>query len=738
MRKIIFIISVTFLASLLNAQPDPEWLWAARAGGGGYEAGTAITTDSMGNIYTGGSFSGSASFGPFTLNCAGNMDLFVTKQDPAGNWIWAVRAGGGYNVNCEGISVDDLGNVYLTGDFNISASFGTININSVGQYDIYVAKLDPSGNWLWALCAGSPNMDGGYGIVFDEPGNVYLTGYFSSAVSFGADVLTSTGGLEIFVAKLDTAGNWLWAVQGGGTDTDRSDGIAVDNLGLLHITGWFNGTASFGTHTLTCAGMGDIFIARLDQDGNWLAASRAGGTSTESGRCIGVDGSGNACIIGTFYGTISFGDIELTDVSNYTDVFVAKLDPSGDWLWACRCGSNQGETFTGIAVDVSGNSYIIGDFEGTAAFGPFSLTSSGDKDVYVAKLDPSGIWLWAQRVGGTGYDVAQAIAVNAQGYVHMTGAFQLTADFGPFTLTSVAQSDIFIAKLYSHTTVNDLAALAVAGETSPLAGVPSEYTVAVQNNGNTVQSGYLVKLFLEGEVELGTVIGNSILPDSTQTFSLYWTPAVPGPTYLYGVVELTGDQNIANNQTPNLDVIVEYVPGTLMAIVNDLQYQPIAGACVNCGGQTGSTDTGGVCILQLAPGSYVVSASHPDYIAASQNVEVISGQMVMIEFLLSSVDADDPATPELQTALLRNDPNPFGVNTTIFYSLKEAGSVNISIHNLKGELVTTLLDATKNPGQHIIGWNGTDHQGCPVANGVYFCTLRAGGQRSLRRLVLLK
>jgi len=131
-------------------------------------------------------------------------------------------------------------------------------------------------------------------------------------------------------------------------------------------------------------------------------------------------------------------------------------------------------------------------------------------------------------------------------------------------------------------------------------------------------------------------------------------------------------------------------------------------------------------------------ASHPDYTPVSQNVEIIAEGMEMVNFILSPLSADDPGVPALQTALLGNHPNPFGTSTSILYSLKESGPVRVAIYNLKGELVRNLVNESQNPGQYSAVWNGLDGQNRPVANGVYYCVLRAGGFREVNKLLLLK
>ncbi|MDY0112281.1 MAG: SBBP repeat-containing protein, partial [Candidatus Syntrophosphaera sp.] len=150
--------------------------------------------------------------------------------------------------------------------------------------------------WLWAKQAGGTYSDEGNGIAIDSSGNSYVTGRFQGTATFGTTTLTTTGSSEIadiFVAKLDSSGNWLWATKAGGNDRDYGYDIATDFSGNSYVTGYFNGTASFGGTTLTSSGQEDIFVAKLDSSGNWLWAKKAGGTCSESGLSIATDSSGN-------------------------------------------------------------------------------------------------------------------------------------------------------------------------------------------------------------------------------------------------------------------------------------------------------------------------------------------------------------------------------------------------------------------------------------------------------------
>ena len=443
-----FLLSILALCSVALFAQNVNWLLAKKAGGTDLDWGNAIAVDANGNSYITGVFYGSATFGTTTLTSSGYGDIFVAKMDSNGNWLWAKKAGGTDYDYGNGIAVNTNGNSYITGFFGENATFGTTTLTSSGyyDYDIFVAKLDSNGNWLWAKKAGGTSEDNGLSITFDANGNSYVTGYFESSATFGTTTLTSNQYEDIFVAKLDSNGNWLWAKQAGGINDDYGWSISVDDNGNSYVTGYFGSSATFGTATLTSSGGSDIFVAKMDSNGNWLWAKKAGGTSEDKGYSIALDDNGNSYVTGVFYGSATFGTATLTSSGNY-DIFVAKLDSNGNWFWAKKAGGINDDYGWSISVDDNGNSYVTGVFYGSATFGTTTLISSGDADIFVAKLDSSGNWLWAKQAGGTNDDQSYSIAVDESRKGYVTGYFSGSANFGTTTLTSSGSSDIFISKI---------------------------------------------------------------------------------------------------------------------------------------------------------------------------------------------------------------------------------------------------------------------------------------------------
>jgi len=359
-------------------------------------------------------------------------------------WLWARNAGGISADYGRSIAVDGSGNSYVTGYFAGTATFGSTSLTSSGGEDIYIAKLDANANFLWAKKAGGTNGDKGLSIAVDGSGNSYVTGYFQDTATFGSTSLTSSGLSDLFITKLDSNGNFLWAKRAGGTSIDAGFGIAVDGSGNSYVTGSFDGTATFGSTSLTSYGSSDLYITKLDTNGNFLWAKKAGGTSGDSGLGIAVDGSGSSCVTGYFTGTATFGGLPLTGSGGY-EMFFTKLDANGNFLWANGAVSTNVVIGNGIALDGSANSYVTGYFAGTATFGSTSLTSTG-YDIFITKLDANGNFLGANQAGGAGEDSGYGIAVDGGGSSYVTGYFQGTATFDGISILSSGSNDLFVSK----------------------------------------------------------------------------------------------------------------------------------------------------------------------------------------------------------------------------------------------------------------------------------------------------
>ena len=490
--KIFAIIATTLIAVSLPLPSANAWtdtnISVSTFRGTSDEGCSDIAVDRNGNIYATGKFFGTVDFDPGSgetnLTSSGSSDSYISKLDASGNFIWAKKIGGPSSDVSESIAIDSEGNILITGSFysTIDSNPGaeTSNISSSGGKDIFIVKLDSSGSFLWSKKMGDTADDVSYSITTDRLGNIYTTGSFYGSVDFdpgdGNATLRAADQNDVFVSKLDSSGNFVWAKNFGGSASDEGRSIAVDGSGNVVTTGYFVGTADFdpgaGTLSLSSKGFTNIFISKLDPSGNFLWAKSFGsaGNNFDSAEAITIDANGNIFSTGKFFSTVDFdpgsGETNLTS-SGSSDVYISKLDTSGNFLWVKSLGGSSGDYANDITLDSSGNIYTTGFFAGTPDFDPgmassFNLTSSGSFDVFISKLDPSGNYLWARKIGGAGWDLASSITTDSNDNVLVAGYFARTADFDPSdgsaNLTSAGGDDAFILRLNPSGSAESVAA----------------------------------------------------------------------------------------------------------------------------------------------------------------------------------------------------------------------------------------------------------------------------------------
>ncbi|WP_310556178.1 LamG-like jellyroll fold domain-containing protein [Flavobacterium sp.] len=530
------LLFLTMLSVTKTQAQNPDLKWAKAMGGAFSDDSKSVVVDAAGNIYTTGSFQDTVDFDPnagvFNLTSAGSFDIFVSKLDATGNLVWAKAMGGTSAEIAYKISLDATGNVYTAGYFSDTADFdpniGDSNLTSAGSTDIFISKLDASGNFVWAKKMGGLSTDLAFSIFTDTAGNVYTTGYFQGIADFDPSTsvlnLTSNGGsYDIFVSKLDTSGNLVWAKAMGSTGNDIGYDVSADAAGNVHTTGYFNGTVDFdpniGVSNLTSSGGQDIFVSKLDASGNLVWAKKMGGGTGDLGLSIIVDNAGNVYTTGYFQGTADFDPnaaVSSLTASGSADIFISKLDTTGNIVWAKAMGGTLTDIGYDVDVDATGNVYTTGYFQGTADFNPSAgitnLTTAGGQDIFVSKLDVAGNLVWAKAIGGSSNDVGNGIRVDASGNVYTTGYFQGTVDFDPNSgtsnITSVGGQDIFVHKMN------------VAGAALNFDGINDRVTIPTQPLSNLTNFTIEAWVYSTNTSSYQTIYAEGNTLDNNPMFSL--------------------------------------------------------------------------------------------------------------------------------------------------------------------------------------------------------------------------
>jgi len=465
---------VFFGIQIVQSQTTPEVLWAKRYGGQNGKSPGGMVTDTDGNIYMTGSFYQQIQFGNTTLTTQGADATFVAKTDPSGNVLWATRFDGTSSNVGRRITVDVQGNIYTTGVFSGTTTFGTFTLVSQSELDIFVVKQEPSGDVLWVTpFAGTQNSAYSQAIVTDLQSNVYTVGNFrDDSITFGDLTLTRPVGTTVnaFIVKQDPSGNVLWAKNFGETNSTSIWKTTMDNLGNLYIVGNFSGIVNFGNITMTNLGGGkDLFLAKLDTFGEVLWAKQLEAhwdnqVPSSDSYDITLDQAGNIYFTGGFYGTLEVGTTTL--ISSTPEVvtpFVIKTNNAGEPLWAKKFTCGARSYSTGITSDASGKVYIIGSFNKSIDFDGISFSSFGANnpsypdypDAFVLKMDDLGTVEWAVKYGALGIDQGIAITTDTTGNVVVLGTFQLSVNFGTTSLTSAGVRDIFLLQLSENLSIKE-------------------------------------------------------------------------------------------------------------------------------------------------------------------------------------------------------------------------------------------------------------------------------------------
>ncbi len=538
--------------------------WANRIGGPERVDFYAIEKDSIGNIFTSGSFTDTIDVDPgldtFYLSkeiitgYEGGTDGFLCKYDSTGEFIWAKQFPGGYTdkIAIHDIAISDSGYIYLAGAFTGMFDFdpsidstiltSSVNINNNSLNNSFICKLNLNGEFIWAKQFG-----GNYGSInsivsigLDDLGNVYSSGNFSRSSDFDPGpesylIYPTTTGSEIFMSKLDLNGNFVWAKKIGGTQVDEVSEMVMDDYFNMYLTGKFGGTMDFdpdtGIYNLSTESISEVFICKIDSSASLLWAKQLAENGSVSGsgtgRSICLDEFGKVYVSGYFNGEIDFdpgsSTYNLTAEDFYSpDAFVLKLDSLGDFEWAKHVGGEEAEFGGKVLVDDQANVIAMGSFKSTADFDPWYgthyLTSEGGYDTYILKLDSLGDFIWAGQMGGPENNFAGDAILDNSGNPILVGKLLPEMDLDPcsgqFSFNVEEPSDTYMVKFRSCSNSYDTIDIIACNQYIPPSGNYSwNYSGVYQDripNAAGCDSVLIIDLTIESIYTDVNIIGASL------------------------------------------------------------------------------------------------------------------------------------------------------------------------------------------------------------------------------------
>ncbi|MEP7121279.1 MAG: hypothetical protein ABJE95_10235 [Byssovorax sp.] len=419
-------------------------IWTKALGG----TGSTAAFDTDGNVYVAGTFSGTLQFGNDALISAGGIDIFLAKFDAAGKYLWSHRYGDSADQAPHAIVTDSSGNVVLVGDSSGTLNFGGQNLPK----GYFVAKLDKSGAHVWSMSAGGAYPDAfneqRANVAVDAQGNVIVAGTFLGTMNFGNGPLAvaSAGVTDIFVAKLTAASgsaapaNGGWAKRFGDAKADAATGMVVDGSGNVLLAGNFDGVLNLGNKSVTAVVPTELFVAKLDADGNQAWINSYGG-SVYNAR-VGVDGLGNLRVSGTFSGKLNLNNGMTLDSASGS-LFMASIRTDSVVLWQANHAASS-QFWYSAATNSSGDTIIMTLGIGTQDLGGGPLQGDG-LSIFLGKFDPKGNHIWSKGLSNGIPEDARQIVLAPDGQAVLVGASPTGFSVG--TLPVVPSGEGYMVKL---------------------------------------------------------------------------------------------------------------------------------------------------------------------------------------------------------------------------------------------------------------------------------------------------
>lgn len=462
---------------------------------------------------------------PTADNCATAADENCDGQAPlcTGDGVWSYNWGGNGGQAGYAIATNAAGDVVVGGVFGGSIDFGFGAHQVQGSKDLFLAKLDASGQPQWSKgFVGVGSQPGLSAIAIDELGQIYVAGFYYSASTFTglSGIGSPEGAGDIYLLCFESDGTFKWARGFGDDEPQGATALAARHGGGVVMTGTFRGTVNFGGFNLSSTGNShDVYVASFDAAGTHQWSDRYGGGGTQQASGVAVDAAGNVFVSTTVYGSISFGGNTLTaEGTTYADFALAKFDPTGTHVWSRIVGNDRSQVAGHVDVRPDGTLVVVGKTHLAVDFGDGVPVSPPDLGAFfVAAYDAAGDFLWVNQYGnGIGHSLGRA-RFDSFGNVVMGGHFTEEIDLGGGPLTSQGSFDVFMLKLDpagNHTWSQRF------GDSDQQSDFQQHHAIAIDGDDNILFTG-----LLRGTADFGS--GDLVEDDTYDNADLYVAKLAP-------------------------------------------------------------------------------------------------------------------------------------------------------------------------------------------------------------------
>jgi hypothetical protein len=747
------------------------YLWGKGFTADWTDEGTSVGVDVSGNIYITGDFYDTINLGGANLTSYGTNDMYIAKYNSAGVHQWSAHYGGSDIDYGERCAVDAAGNMVVVGRFGRlgNSNFGGSSF-SAGELYVAKYNTNGVHQWSLATSVptsyGIPPIP--TGVALDASGNIYVTGRFAGTKTFGATQLVGAGADDIFILKYNSAGTQQFAIRFGSIGSDQPTDLAVDAAGNLLLCGRYSVGFSFGGPTMSNAG---LFVVKLTNAGGHIWTYGSGGGNSQAATALATDASSNVVFAGIFNSTINLGGNTLIDNSGTSNIFLAKFNSSGVHQWSesfpTSIASAQANS---IAIDTAGNSYLTGVYANVTLennhwidFGGGKLYGQGSGDAFVASFDAGGAHRWRVGVGGTDSDFGNDVALDASGNPVITGTFRSVSMTVPGgSIANTGDTDAFLARFGRNAGEPSILAigdigndqghrvkikLASSGQDMQTAQLPIVRYDAYRANtplptspqgpatstGNALDAGWQQVASVPAHSEAVYLMTAPTLADSTITHGQYYSPffiraATSNPSIYFDSPVLSGYS--LDNLAPSVPSNFIYNGGTLSwhaSNAPDFDHFTVYGS--NSG-----TFKEAIVVDYTSGTTMDVSASpYATYYVTASDAAGNEGKPAKTNSL-SGVGG----TPQSYVLSVANYPNPFNPRTTVRYTVPSRGIVDINVYDTNGALVATLFHGEHNAGAYSADWDGRTTGGSIASSGIYFARITQNGDTRTRKMILLK